>query len=109
MPENQKRAVIYCRVSTQEQAQRDALAVQVEEAQNAVKSNEWVLVDQYIEMESGTTKHGRSEYMRLLGDIKDKNKFDIIVIKSLDRLNRSAKNWYLFVEELVNKTNYFKT
>ena len=102
MPENQKRAVIYCRVSTQEQAQRDALAVQVEEAQNAVKSNEWVLVDQYIEMESGTTKHGRSEYMRLLDDIKDKNKFDIIVIKSLDRLNRSAKNWYLFVEEHVN-------
>ena len=102
MPENQKRAVIYCRVSTQEQAQRDALAVRVEEAQNAVKSNEWVLVDQYIEMESGTTKHGRSEYMRLLDDIKDKNKFDIIVIKSLDRLNRSAKNWYLFVEELVN-------
>lgn len=102
MPENQKRAVIYCRVSTQEQAQRDALAVQVEEAQNAVKSNEWVLVGQYIEMESGTTKHGRSEYMRLLDDIKDKNKFDIIVIKSLDRLNRSAKNWYLFVEELVN-------
>lgn len=102
MPENQKRAVIYCRVSTQEQAQRDALAVQVQEAQNVVKSNEWVLVDQYIEMESGTTKHGRSEYMRLLDDIKDKNKFDIIVIKSLDRLNRSAKNWYLFVEELVN-------
>lgn len=102
MPENQKRAVIYCRVSTQEQAQRDALAVRVEEAQNAVKSNEWVLVDQYMEMESGTTKHGRSEYMRLLDDIKDKNKFDIIVIKSLDRLNRSAKNWYLFVEELVN-------
>lgn len=102
MPENQKRAVIYCRVSTQEQAQRDALAVQVQEAQNAVKNNEWVLVDQYIEMESGTTKHGRSEYMRLLDDIKDKNKFDIIVIKSLDRLNRSAKNWYLFVEELVN-------
>ena len=102
MPENQKRAVIYCRVSTQEQAQRDALAVQVEDAQIAVKSNEWVLVDQYIEMESGTTKHGRSEYMRLLDDIKDKNKFDIIVIKSLDRLNRSAKNWYLFVEELVN-------
>lgn len=102
MPENQKRAVIYCRVSTQEQTQRDALAVQVQEAQNAVKSNEWVLVDQYIEMESGTTKHGRSEYMRLLDDIKDKNKFDIIVIKSLDRLNRSAKNWYLFVEELVN-------
>ena len=29
------------------------------------------------------------------------DKYDIIVIKSLDRLNRSAKNWYLFVEELM--------
>ena len=102
MAEKQKCAVIYCRVSTQEQVQKDALAVQVEEAENVVKENGWILVDRYIEMESGTTKHGRSEYMRLLGDMRQSGKFDIIVIKSLDRLNRSAKNWYLFVDELVS-------
>ncbi len=44
----------------------------------------------------------RPEYMRLLSDMREPGKFDIIVIKSLDRLNRSAKNWYLFVEELVS-------
>ena len=102
MTERQKSAVTYCRVSTQEQMQKDALAVQVEEAENVVKENGWILVDRYIEMESGTTKHGRSEYMRLLSDMRKPDKFDIIVIKSLDRLNRSAKNWYLFVDELVS-------
>ena len=118
MAEKQKRAVIYCRVSTQEQVQKDALAVQVEEAENVVKENHWILVDRYIEMESGTTKHGRSEYMRLLRDMRESGKFNIIVIKSLDRLNRSAKNWYLFVDELVSNDkllyvymdrNFYKT
>ncbi len=102
MEKKRNRAVIYCRVSTQEQVQKDALVVQVEEAKKTVEEEQWILVDQYIEIESGTTKHGRSEYMRLLRDMKDPKKFDIIVIKSLDRLNRSAKNWYLFVEELVS-------
>lgn len=102
MAEKPKCAVIYCRVSTQEQVQKDALAVQVEEAENMVEENGWILVDRYIEIESGTTKHGRSEYMRLLSDMRESGKFDIIVIKSLDRLNRSAKNWYLFVDELVS-------
>lgn len=97
-----KHAAIYCRVSTQERVQKDALAVQVKEAENVVREKGWILSDRYIEMESGTTMNGRREYMRLLDDMRDKNKFEIIVIKSLDRLNRSAKNWYLFVEELVS-------
>lgn len=99
------RAVIYCRVSTQEQTQKDALKIQVEEAKRCVRENGWILADEYIEMESGTTKSGRSEYRRLLSDMHASagmdNGFDVIVIKSLDRLNRCAKNWYLFVEELV--------
>lgn len=99
-----KRAVIYCRVSTQEQVQKDALKIQVEEARKCVRENGWILVDEYIEMESGTTKSGRTEYMRLLSDMETKitmeKRFDVIVIKSLDRLNRCAKDWYLFLEEL---------
>lgn len=99
------RAVIYCRVSTQEQMQKDALKVQVEEAKRCVRENRWQLVGEYIEMESGTTKSGRTEYMRLLSDMHVpagmSRGFDVIVIKSLDRLNRCAKNWYLFVDELV--------
>lgn len=98
--DEKKKAVIYCRVSTKEQVQKDALNVQVKEAKRAVQQNAWLLVGQYIELESGTTKEHRPEYLRLLSDMKE-DKYDIIVIKSLDRLNRSAKNWYLFVEELM--------
>lgn len=106
MKENIKlRAVIYCRVSTQEQTQKDALKIQVDEAKRCVTENGWILVGEYIEMESGTTRSGRSEYMRLLSDMRvsvgTDGGFDVIVIKSLDRLNRCAKDWYLFVEELV--------
>ena len=76
------------------------ISLQVKEAKRAVQQNDWILVGQYIELESGTTKEHRPEYLRLLSDMKE-DKYDIIVIKSLDRLNRSAKNWYLFVEELM--------
>lgn len=106
MKENIKlRAVIYCRVSTQEQTQKDALKIQVDEAMRCVAENGWILVGEYVEMESGTTRSGRSEYIRLLSDMRvsagTDGGFDVIVIKSLDRLNRCAKDWYLFVEELV--------
>lgn len=106
MKENIKlRAVIYCRVSTQEQTQKDALKIQVDEAMRCVAENGWILVGEYVEMESGTTRSGRLEYMRLLSDMRVSvgidGGFDVIVVKSLDRLNRCAKDWYLFVEELV--------
>lgn len=101
MGKKQYRAVIYCRVSTQEQVQKDALDVQVQEALRAVKQEKWQLVDRYIEMESATTAEGRSEYLRLVSDMRT-DKFDIIVIKSLDRINRNAKNWYIFVDELIS-------
>ncbi|MDD7210497.1 MAG: recombinase family protein [Lachnospiraceae bacterium] len=35
------RAVIYCRVSTKEQVQKDALSIQIKEARNAVVENGW--------------------------------------------------------------------
>ncbi len=97
---NKKRAVIYCRVSTQEQVQKDALEVQIKEAVRVSEEQGWLLVDRYVEMESATTAEGRNEYLRLVADMHS-DKFDIIIIKSLDRMNRNAKDWYLFLDELV--------
>ena len=92
-----KRAVIYNRCSTEEEAQINALAIQAAESREIVHRKGWLLVDQYIESESGTTAYKRSEYQRLLEDIPS-DKFDIIVIKSIDRLMRSAKDWYIFID-----------
>lgn len=97
------KACYYARVSTEEEKQANALKKQCEEARAAITENGWALPDgcEYIdEGKSGTTTQNRDEYLRLFNDI-DKDKFDIIVIKSQDRLMRSAKDWYLFLSRIT--------
>ena len=95
-----EKAVFYARVSTDEEKQVNALAKQVQECKDTIKANGWKCVDSYIdEGKSGTTSK-RDEYQRLCADIST-DKYDIIVIKSQDRLMRNAKDWYIFVDLLV--------
>ena len=95
------RAVIYARCSTEDESQKDALIKQAEEGREWVRQKGWLLVDSYIESRSGTTTKGRTEYNRLYEDLLTDN-FDIIVIKSQDRLMRNTKDWYLFVDRLCS-------
>ena len=95
-----KRAVFYARVSTQEEAQLKALPKQVEECREHIKAKGWKIVDQYVdEGKSGTTTKHRNEYQRLLDDM-ELNKFDVLVVKSQDRLQRNPRDWYIFVDKL---------
>lgn len=94
------RAVIYCRCSTEEESQKDALSKQVEEAKDCISRNGWILVDSYVESKSGTTTKGRAEYNRLFEELSQ-DRFDIVVVKSQDRLMRNVKDWYLFLDRLV--------
>ena len=93
------RAVIYNRCSTEEESQKDALIKQVQESKRCVLEAGWELVDTYVEAKSGTTVKGRNEYHRLYEDLES-DKFDIIVIKSQDRLMRNTKDWYLFLDRM---------
>lgn len=55
------RAVIYCRCSTEEECQKDALIRQAAEARECVRRLNWSLEDEYIESRSGTsTRDGNS-------------------------------------------------
>lgn len=94
------RAGIYNRCSTEEESQKNALIIQAAESREIVERNGWILTAQYIESETGTVAYKRVEYQRLLEDM-EKDIFDIVVIKSIDRLMRSAKDWYLFLEKLT--------
>lgn len=94
------RAVIYARCSTEEESQKNALVNQVAEAKACVQKKGWILVDSYVESKSGTSTKGRLQYSRLFEDLQ-RDKFDIIVIKSQDRLMRNTKDWYLFIDRLV--------
>lgn len=101
------RAVSYNRCSTEEESQKDALLKQVQESVNCIYEKGWELTDTYVEAKSGTTAKGRSEYNRLFQNLET-NAFDIIVIKSQDRLMRNTKDWYLFLDRMqkYNKRLY---
>ena len=102
------RAVGYNRVSTDEFVQLDALQVQIQETRECIDKMGWVMVDQYIdEGKSGTGTKKRDEYKRLYNDLFTNN-FDVVVIKSQDRLMRNTKDWYIFIDALVtnNKRLY---
>lgn len=94
------RAVFYARVSTENEDQLNSIELQIEENRKAIQEKGWVLVDEYIDRgKSGKQIKGRDEYQRLLDDM-DEDKFDIIVAKDQDRLQRNTKDWYLFVDRL---------
>ena len=101
------RVGIYNRCSTEEEAQKNALAIQAQESREIAAKKQWIIAAQYIESESGTSTKNRTEYQRLLEDM-EKDLFDIVMIKSIDRLMRSAKDWYLFLNRLTenNKRLY---
>ncbi len=95
------RAVFYARVSTEEEKQLNALEKQVQENKDIIDSMGWKLVDGYVdEGKSGTTTKRRNEYQRLLEDIEN-DKFDILVVKSQDRLQRNTFEWYKFEDKIV--------
>ncbi len=94
------RAVIYSRCSTEEESQKDALIKQVQESEKCVYEHGWQLIDTYVEAKSGTTIKGRDEYNRLYHELES-DKFDIIVIKSQDRLMRNTRDWYLFLDRML--------
>lgn len=94
------RVGIYNRCSTEEEAQKNALAVQAAESREIAARKGWAVAAQYIESESGTSVKKRTEYQRLMEDM-ERDIFDIVMIKSIDRLMRSAKDWYLFLNRLT--------
>ena len=96
-----ERAVFYARVSTEEEKQLNALEKQVDECRDCIKAQGWALVGEYVdEGKSGTKVRGRDEYRRLFEDLEE-DTFDIIVIKSQDRLMRNVKDWYLFLDRML--------
>lgn len=94
------RACIYNRCSTEEESQMNALETQAQESREIVENNGWVVVKQYVESQSGTTSYRRSEYQKMLDDLEE-DAFDVVVVKSIDRLTRSARDWYIFLDKLT--------
>ncbi|WP_258961023.1 recombinase family protein [Paenibacillus aquistagni] len=84
------KVVIYARVSTKRDAQKNSLENQVSYAMNLAAQNGWSVVGQYIDDGiSGATRNKREGIQRLLYGAKKKN-FDAVIAKSVSRLGRNA-------------------
>ena len=72
------------------------------ECKDVIASKGWKLVDGYVdEGKSGTKTDGRKAYKNFLEDMQQ-DKFEIVVVKSQDRLQRNTFDWYRFTD-LLNK------
>jgi DNA invertase Pin-like site-specific DNA recombinase len=82
---------IYCRVSTDEQRERQTIENQIDIATRHCKSNDMLIHDFYLD--DGVTGTiplaDRPQGKRLVDDAREQ-KFDTVIVKQVDRLGRDA-------------------
>ena len=77
------RCAVYIRVSTDRSIENQHLLFQ-----QYTTERSWQIIEEYIDVESGTTSK-RENLQRLIDDMS-KNKFDVILTKELSRLSRNG-------------------
>lgn len=102
-PNRQRQIVYYGRVSTEHEAQLEALEKQMQwyEDQTRYHPN-WTVVGRYIdEGITGTLAKKRPAFMRMIEDAKQR-KFDLIVTREVCRFARNTVDTLVLTRELKN-------
>lgn len=85
-----KRAVAYCRVSTEKEDQLNSLDAQRVYFQKYMEKNGYEMVHIYAdEGITGTKKRNRKEFLRMLEDAK-RHAFDVLFVKDVSRFARNT-------------------
>lgn len=86
------KAAVYCRVSTDEQAEKGtSLATQEERCRAHVKAQGWKLVDVFIDAGESGTKGSRPALDRLMAACR-RGEIEAVVVTKLDRFGRSNRH-----------------
>ncbi len=89
--ERELRVAAYCRVSTDCEEQQHSLKAQIEFYTDYIKQQpNWTFVAVYSDTASGIRTKKRRGYQQLLKDCR-KRKIDLILVKSLSRFGRDAR------------------
>ena len=93
-----KRAAIYIRVSTQEQAQEGySVGEQKERLVAYCKAHDWLIADIYADAGYTGSNLKRPGIQKL---ISETDKFDLVLVYKLDRLSRSQRDTLYLIEEI---------
>lgn len=101
-----KKAAIYIRVSTIEQAQEGySIGEQKERLIAYCKAQDWIIADIYIDGGYSGSNLKRPAIQKLMSET---HKFDIVLVHKLDRLSRSQRDTLYLIEEifLPNKIDF---
>ncbi len=103
------RVAIYGRVSTEEQALEGfSIAAQKEKLAAFALSQDWHVVDYYIDEGVSAKNTARPELRRLLADVRQR-KLDVVLVYRLDRLTRSVLDLYQLLQEFAAYDVRFKS
>ena len=99
------RVGIYCRVSTDQQANEgDSIQAQLSALEKYAHDHNYEIAGEFVDDGvSGTLLDGRDELQRLLEEVKKRN-IDLIIFTKLDRYFRNLKH-YLNTQEVLDEFN----
>ena len=98
-----KRAALYIRVSTQEQAQEGySVGEQKERLIAYCKAHDWVIAGIYVDGGYTGSNINRPGMQKL---ITETSKFDVVLVYKLDRLSRSQRDTLYLIEEVFLPNN----
>lgn len=93
-----KKAALYIRVSTLEQAQEGySIGAQKDRLSAFCKAHDWTISDFYIDGGYSGSNLDRPGIQKLIGEI---GAFDVVLVMKLDRLSRSQKDTLYLIEEV---------
>ena len=104
LPAETVRAGVYARVSTDNDSQKESCANQVALAKSYVEDHPNISIKEiYVDDGvSGKSDYNRPEYNRMLQDV-ELGKLDLIIVKSMSRLNRDEFNSLALISLLREK------
>lgn len=98
-----KRAALYIRVSTQEQAQEGySVGEQKERLIAYCKAQNWLIADIYVDGGYTGSNLKRPGIQQLISETE---KFDVVLVYKLDRLSRSQRDTLYLIEEIFLPNN----
>lgn len=87
----QMKAIIYCRVSSNEQVKGSSLKSQEDACRQRCEQERWQVVKVFIEEGESAKTENRPELLELLNFVaQNKNKIDFLVVHKLDRFSRDT-------------------
>ncbi|UPO88306.1 recombinase family protein [Niallia sp. Man26] len=103
------KCVAYIRVSTDEQAKHGySIAAQIERLEAYCVSQEWSLIDTFIDDGYSAKDLNRPQFKEMMNRIKNEN-IDVLLVYRLDRLTRSVLDLYEILKILDEHNCMFKS